>query len=118
MPNTPKDTGNLHENSGEKSAREFIYGEELGQDDLLVYEVSFRHVTRTMSEEYRTSHRLHDKLLVTQSWRSFPSRQQTALCVTGSQWERLFIKAVSLLHSLQSNQMKRTPQDHINELII
>ena len=62
-----------------------------------VFKVPFRHVTRTVSEKYQTSHCLRDKqwtdVLVMQSWRSFPSPHKTALCVTGSQgksfWQRL-----------------------------
>lgn len=97
------DRGNLHKRNGAKSTWAFIYSQELGQDDRLAYEVSFRRVRRTMSEEHRTSRRLRDKpgteVLVTQSWESFPSRQIFALCVTGSPREKLSTKVVSLLRS-------------------
>lgn len=97
------DRGNLHKRNGAKSTWAFIYSEELGQDDRLAYEVSFRPVRRTMSEEHRTSRRLRDKpgteVLVTQSWGRFPSRQIFTLCVTGSPREKLSTKVVSLLRS-------------------
>ena len=71
----PVDRGNLHERNVAKSTWGFIYSEELGQDDRLVYKVSFRWVRRKMSGEHQTSSRLRDKppteVLVTQSWRGF-----------------------------------------------
>jgi len=89
VPNMSKDEEICAKAMGQKALGNVsINCEEQGQDDCLVYQVSFRHMTRTISEEYGNLHRLCDKpwteVLVTQSWRSFPSRQQTTFCVTGS----------------------------------
>lgn len=81
MPNMPKDEEICTKAMGQKAVGNApINCEEQGRDDCLVYQVSFRHMTRTISEEYGQ----RTEVVVTQSWRSFPSRQQTTFCVTGS----------------------------------
>lgn len=98
----PMDRRHLHKSNGAKSTWEFTV-KSLVRVTGWVFEVLFRHVTRTVSEKYQTLHCLRDKqwteVLVTQSWRSFPSHQKFALCVTGSQREKLSTKIVSLLWS-------------------
>lgn len=89
IPNMPKDEEICTKAMGQRALGNVsINCEEQSRDDCLVYQVSFRHMTRTVSEEYGNSPRLRDKpwteVLVTQSWRSFPSHQQTTFCVTGS----------------------------------
>lgn len=62
IPNMPKDEEIRTKAMGQRTLGNVsINCEEQGRDDCLVYQVSFRHMTRTVSEEYGNSPRLRDK---------------------------------------------------------